>query len=124
MEALPFLRESHSMLPRRPTIYPGTEMALVQVCVCAVRCKGGGEVDGFGGEVHRASSLLVGWGGGMGFPVGAAGGTDDLPLRGSTARYKNSMDGGQRSRWRTFHGWREFFAITVLLLTGFFLMVL
>ncbi|KAL5669949.1 hypothetical protein ACJX0J_022170, partial [Zea mays] len=30
MEALPFLRESHSMLPRRPTIYPGTKMALVQ----------------------------------------------------------------------------------------------
>jgi hypothetical protein len=43
MEAPPFLRESHSMLPRRPTIYPGTKMALVQVCVRAVRCKGGGE---------------------------------------------------------------------------------
>jgi hypothetical protein len=47
-----------SMLPRRPTIYPGMEMALVQGG-CAVRCKEGGEVDGFGGR-HRVSAGGVG----------------------------------------------------------------
>jgi hypothetical protein len=95
MEALPFLRESHSMLPRRPTIYLGTEMALVQVCVCAVWCKGGGEVDCFGGEVHRALSLPVGWGGGMGFPVGVGSGRYRRP---SIARIHDAV--------QEFHGWR------------------
>jgi hypothetical protein len=61
MEALPFLRESHSMLPRRPTIYPGTEMALVQVCVCAVRCKGEGRWTAL--EVRCIAHCLCRWGG-------------------------------------------------------------
>jgi hypothetical protein len=97
MEALPFLRESHLMLPRRPTIYLGTEMALVQVCVCvcAVRCKGGGEVDGFGAEAHRALSLPVGWGGGMGFLVGVGSGRYKRP---SIARIHGTV--------QEFHGWQ------------------
>jgi hypothetical protein len=43
-EALPFLRGSHSMLPHRSTIYPGTKMALVQGCVCGARGRGGGRL--------------------------------------------------------------------------------
>jgi hypothetical protein len=64
-------------------------------CVCAVRCKGGGEVDGFGGEVHRALSLLVGWGGGMEFLVGVGSGRYRRP---SIARIHGAV--------QEFHGWR------------------
>ena len=95
MEALPFRRESHSMLPRRPTIYPGTEMVLVQVCVCGA-VQGGGEVDDFGGEVHRALSLPVGWGNGMGFPVGV-----------DSGRYRRPSIARIHGMVQEFHGWRS-----------------
>jgi hypothetical protein len=66
MEALPFLRESHSMLPRRPTIYPGTEMALVQVCVCA-RCGARGEGRWTALEGRCIARCLCRWGGATGW---------------------------------------------------------
>jgi hypothetical protein len=52
-------------------------------------------VDGFGGEVHRALSLPVGWGGGMGFPVGVGSGRYKRP---SIARIHGTV--------QEFHGWR------------------
>jgi hypothetical protein len=52
-------------------------------------------VDGFGGEVHRALSLLVGWGGGMEFLVGVGSGRYRRP---SIARIHGAV--------QEFHGWR------------------
>jgi hypothetical protein len=68
MEALPFLLESHSMLPRRPTIYPGTEMALVQVCVCGAVQGGRG-----GGWLWRGGASRIVSAGGVGRRDGISG---------------------------------------------------
>jgi hypothetical protein len=80
MEALPFLRESHSMLPRRPTIYLGTEMALVQVCVCGAVQGGRG-----GGQLWRGGASHIVSAGGVGRRDGISG------------------RGGQRAVQTTFH---------------------
>jgi hypothetical protein len=77
MEALPFLRESHSMLPRRSTIYLGTEMALVQVCVC-VWCGARGRG---GGQLWRGGASCIVSAGGVGRWDGISGRGGQRPVQ-------------------------------------------
>jgi hypothetical protein len=99
MEALPFLLESHSMLPRRPTIYPGTEMALVQVCVCGAVQGGRG-----GGWLWRGGASRIVSAGGVGRRAGMS--SMEFLVGVGSGRYRRPSIARIHGAVQEFHGWR------------------